>query len=171
MAKRKESTEPVEGELTPQQKSAKTKAANKAKKEAEDTTKAEETKVEATTEEVKSETVEPKEEVVESPEPETPEPVKETKPEETTKPEVNVVVPSNDGEDEDDDESEDGDETEDLAKEFPADGSSKTLAALKLHSEYEYLYVGKFGGLFDPKTFTESMDKKAILYKNPYFKK
>lgn len=48
---------------------------------------------------------------------------------------------------------------------------SKVDDVLKLYKEHKALYVDNFNCVYDPSTFNEKMNKKAILYTNPYFKK
>lgn len=45
------------------------------------------------------------------------------------------------------------------------------LSVLEIYPEYESLYVSKTLGVYDPKTFKESIDPTAKLYKNPHYKK
>lgn len=45
------------------------------------------------------------------------------------------------------------------------------LSVLEIYPEYESLYVSKALGVYDPKTFKESIDPTAKLYKNPHYKK
>lgn len=54
-------------------------------------------------------------------------------------------------------------------KAIEKDIPKEILKVLKAFDNMEYLYIGKGGGIFRYGT-PESVRRKAVLYKNPYFK-
>lgn len=192
MAKRKETPEVVEDEnkLTPQQKAANTRKANKlaADKAAEEAKAVEtsNTPVESNENTVTEDTEATVEVVEENKTEETTEVVETVKETEQTEGTVEVVETPEESTEDNESNTEEvspvesnveinveiTESNDDEIPYFPKDGNARILKALELHDTYETLYVDlKNGGLYDAKTFKKGMNRKAILYKNPYFKK
>jgi len=54
---------------------------------------------------------------------------------------------------------------------YPENGNQDILKILKVYSDQEKLYVGKYGQMYSPEHYTPQLNKDAKLYKNPFYKK